>query len=79
MAAKKTIAIDLEVTFTQSVEVEVDEETLSLIEDYWCRKVNILKPHYDAKEKKISDFLDQQVDFDGAGDIYVQINLYNEV
>ena len=34
--AKKTIEMDLKITFTQSVGVEVDEEMLPLIDDYWC-------------------------------------------
>ena len=53
--AKKTIEMDLKVTFTQSVEVEVDEEMLPLIEDYWCQEINILECHKDPKEKKITD------------------------
>ena len=77
--AKKTIEMDLKVTFTQSIEVEVDEETLSLIEDYWCQEINIAEIHKDTKEKKISDFLEKQVDFDSAGDINVEIELYNEI
>lgn len=77
--AKKTIEMDLKITFTQSVEVEVDEEMLSLIEDYWCQKINIAEYHKDPKEKKISDFLDNQVDFCNAGDINVEIEVYNEV
>lgn len=77
--AKKTIEMDLKVTFTQSVEVEVDEEMLPLIEDYWCQEINILGCHKDPKEKKITDFLDKQIDFDSAGDINVEIELYNEV
>ena len=77
--AKKTIEMDLKVTFTQSVEVEVDEEILSLIEYYWSQEINILECHKDPKEKKITDFLDKQVDFDSADDINVEIELYNEV
>ncbi len=77
--AKKTIEMDLKVTFTQSVEVEVDEEMLPLIEDYWCQEINILGCHKDPKEKKITDFLDKQIDFSSAGDINVEIELYNEV
>jgi hypothetical protein len=77
--AKKTIEMDLKITFTQSVEVEVDEEMLTLIEDYWCQEINIAKCHKDPKEKKMADFLDKQVDFGNAGDINVEIELYNEV
>lgn len=77
--AKKTIEMDLKVTFTQSVEVEVDEEMLPLIEDYWCQEINIFGCHKDPKEKKITDFLDKQIDFNSAGDINVEIELYNEV
>lgn len=77
--AKKTIEMDLKVTFTQSVEVEVDEEMLPLIEDYWCQEINILGCHKGPKEKKITDFLDKQIDFNSAGDINVEIELYNEV
>lgn len=77
--AKKTIEMDLKVTFTQSVEVEVDEEMLPLIEDYWCQEINILGCHKDPKEKKITNFLDKQIDFNSAGDINVEIELYNEV
>lgn len=77
--AKKTIEMDLKVTFTQSVEVEVDEEMIPLIEDYWCQEINIAECHKDPKEKKIADFLDKQVDFNSAGDINVEIELYNEV
>lgn len=76
---KKTIEMDLKVTFTQSVEVEVDEEMLPLIEEYWCQEINILECHKDPKEKKITDFLDKQIDFNSAGDINVEIELYNEV
>lgn len=77
--AKKTIEMDLKVTFTQSVEVEVNEEMLPLIEDYWCQEINILGCHKDPEEKKITDFLDKQIDFNSAGDINVEIELYNEV
>lgn len=77
--AKKTIEMDLKVTFTQSVEVEVDEEMLPLIEDYWCQEINIAECQKDPKEKKIADFLDKQVDFDSAGYINVEIELYNEI
>lgn len=77
--SKKTIEMDLKVTFTQSVEVEVDEEMLPLIEDYWCQEINILGCHKDPEEKKITDFLDKQIDFNSAGDINVEIELYNEV
>ena len=77
--AKKTIEMDLKVTFTQSVEVEVDEEMLPLIEDYWCQEINILGCHKDPKEKKITDFLDKQIDFNSADDINVEIELYNEI
>lgn len=77
--AKKTIEMDLKITFTQSVRVEVDEEMLPLIDDYWCQEINIVECHKDPKEKKISDFLDKQVDFDSADDINVEIELYNEV
>ena len=76
---KKTIEMDLKITFTQSVEVEVDEEMLPIIEDYWCQEINILECYKDPKEKKIADFLNKQVDFDSAGDINVEIELYNEV
>jgi hypothetical protein len=77
--AKKTIEMDLKVTFTQSVEVEVDEEMLPLIEDYWFQEINISECHKDPKEKKITDFLDKQIDFNSAGDINVEIELYNEI
>ena len=77
--AKKTIEMDLKVTFTQSVEVEVDEEMLPLIEEFWCQEINILECHKDPKEKKITDFLDKQIDFNSAGDIDVEIDIYNEV
>lgn len=76
--AKKTIEMDLKVTFTQSVEVEVDEEILPLIEDYLFREINILKCHKDHKEKKITDFLDEHIDFDCAGEIKAEIELYYE-
>jgi hypothetical protein len=77
--AKKTIEMDLKITFTQSIEVEVDEEMLPLIEDYWCQEINIVKCHKDPKENKMADFLCEQVDFDSAGDINVEIEFYNEV
>ena len=77
--AKKNIEMDLKITFTQSVEIEVDEEMLPLIEDYWCQEISITECHKDHKEKKIADFLDKQVDFNSAGDVNVEIELYNEV
>lgn len=77
--AKKTIEMDLKITFTQSVEVEVDKEMFSLIEDNWCREINIMECHKTPDKKKISDFLDSQVDFDCAGDIIVEIDQYNEI
>ena len=77
--AKKTIEMDLKITFTQSVEVEVDEEMLPLIDDYCCQEINIAEYHKDPKEKKMANFLDKQVDFYSAGDISVEIELYNEV
>ena len=76
---KKIIEMDLKVTFTQSIGVEVDEEMLSLIEDYWCKEINILECHKEPKEKKITDFLDKQIDFNSASNINVEIELYNEV
>ena len=55
--AKKTIEMDLKITFTQCVEVEVDDDMLSLIEDNWCQEINIMDCHKNGDEKKISDFL----------------------
>lgn len=79
MAAKKTFEMDLKVTFTQSVEVEVDEEMIPLIEDYFLREVNILRCHKDPEEEKITDFLDEYIDFDCAGEIKAEIELFSEV
>lgn len=77
--AKKTIEMELRVSFTQNVEVEVDEDMLPVIEDYWCQKIYIADNHKDVQEKKISEFLEKQVDFDSADDINVEIELYNEI
>lgn len=75
----KTVELDLKVTFTQSVEVEVDDEMLQLVEDYWLQNVKILECHDDPNDKKIADFLNEQIDFDGAGNINAQIELFNEI
>lgn len=74
--AKNKINMELKVTFTQVVEVEVDDNLQELIEDFLCEQVDIVAKYRDPKKKKIAEFLSKQVDFSNAGDINVEIESY---